>query len=95
MRDIVITLADELRFLGVQCAAHARGSHRDQDREFISTLLANLFEIAPNFSVLMAALVLPAANLPDANLPALIARVSRDLDQVAQELDRDAQGRAA
>lgn len=37
-----ITLADEFRFLASQCQAQAEGDHRDQDRQFIAGLVAQL-----------------------------------------------------
>jgi hypothetical protein len=95
MRDIAFTLAEELRFLGIQCTAQARGDHRDQDREFITTLIARIFEFAPNLSLIFARLLLPAAELPGAHLSALILTAGRDLAALADDLDRDAEGRAA
>lgn len=89
------TIAEELRFLGLQCLAQARGEHRDQDREFISNLLARIFEFAPNLSLIYARLLLPAADFELANLRALILSAGRDLDLLADDLDRDAEGRAA
>ncbi|MBN8533876.1 MAG: hypothetical protein J0L51_07265 [Rhizobiales bacterium] len=95
MRDIALTLAEELRFLGLQCMAQARGSHRDQDRAFIDNLLARLFEIAPNLSLIYARLLIPAAEFELANLRALILSAGRDLDLLADDLDQHMSGRAA
>ncbi len=95
MRDIALTLAEELRFLGLQCMAQARGDHRDQDREFLSTLVARLFECAPNLSIIYARLLFPAADLPGANLPALLMTAAKDLSLLADDLDQHTSGRAA
>jgi hypothetical protein len=95
MRDIAFTLAEELRFLGLQCMAQANGAHRDQDREFLSNLVGRLFEIAPNLSIIYARLLFPAADLPGANLPAILMTAAKDLSLIASDLDRHAEGRAA
>lgn len=89
------TLADELRFLGLQCEAQARGDHRDEDRVFLHTLIARLFEIAPNLSLIYARLLLPAADSEITSLRGLIARAGRDFDLLADDLERHATGRAA
>ncbi|MGL5447475.1 MAG: hypothetical protein ACRDBL_09215 [Rhabdaerophilum sp.] len=95
MSDPSFTLAEELRFLGIQCMAQARGTHRDQDREFLSNLVGRLFECAPNLSVIYARLLFPAADLPGANLPALLMTAAKDLSSLANDLEQHMQGRAA
>lgn len=42
MSTSTISLADEMRFLAAQCQAQAEGTHRDQDRQFIAGLVAQL-----------------------------------------------------
>lgn len=95
MAEPGITLAEELRFLGIQCMAQARGEHRDQDSEFITNLISNLLDIAPGLSVMFHRFFVPAANLPGANLPALLMTAAKDLSRLANDLDRDAERRAA
>jgi len=89
------TIADELRFLAIQCQAQVRGTHRDQDRAFIDNLIARLFEIAPNLSLIYARQLIPAASFELANLPALISLAGRDLDHLADDFERGTCGRAA
>jgi hypothetical protein len=95
MAEIATSLADELRFLGLQCEAQVRGNHRDQDRTFIDNLIARLFEVAPNLSRLYSELLIPAADCELANLRALISGAGHDLHMLADDLDRDTKGRAA
>ena len=95
MPDIAISLADELRFLALQCAAQVRSNHRDQDRAFIDNLIARIFEVAPNLSIILARFLIPAADLHGANLPGLISLAGRDLERLAEDLDRHVEGRAA
>lgn len=95
MAEPVFTLADELRFLGIQCLAQARGTHRDQDREFLANLVGRLFEFAPNLSMIYARLLFPAADLAGANLPALLMTAAKDLSLLADDLDQHMNGRAA
>lgn len=79
-----ISLAEELRFLAAQCAAHAEGDHRDQDRQFIATLMMQLTVLGEDGGN-AAALLRPAANLcPADELPGLIRLVSLALSQGAR-----------
>lgn len=95
MTSAPFTLSEELRFLGLQCQAQARGNHRDQDREFLSNLVVLLFEFAPNLSMIYARLLFPAADMPGVNLPALLMTAAKDLSLLADDLDQHMSGRAA
>ena len=79
-----ITLAEELRFLAAQCAAHAEGKYRDQDRQFVAALMMQLAVLGEEGGN-AAALLRPAANLcPADELPGLIRLVSLALSQGAR-----------
>jgi len=91
---VEFSLAEELRFLAAQCVAHAEGTHRDQDRQFIAALVMQLTVLGEDAGN-AAALLKPAVNTcPADELPDLIRLVALALHQGARLAELGAERKA-
>lgn len=87
------SFADELRFLAAQCAAHAEGTHRDQDRQFVASLVMQL-TILGEEKTSIGALIIAAVIAADTkrcqaeHLPGEIRLAALRLNHEAALLDR-------
>lgn len=90
-----ITLADELRFLGAQCAAHAESTHRDQDRQFVASLVMQLTLLGGDDAGNTAALIsTESARCRIDELPDLIRLAGTALRHAARLMERKAARKA-
>lgn len=86
-----ISLADELRFLAAQCAAHAEGNHRDQDRQFVASLVMQLTILGGTDAGNTASLLADeAARSRLDELPDLIRLAGTALRHAARVIERRA-----
>lgn len=86
-----IQLPDELRFLAAQCSAHVEGAHRDQDREFIAGLVAQLAILGGEDADNVAEILMTEANqFPTEELPDLIRLAATALRHGARMIEREA-----
>lgn len=86
-----IQLPDELRFLAAQCSAHVEGHHRDQDRQFIAGLVAQLAILGGEDADHVADILMEEANhFPVEELPDLIRLAATALRHGARMIEREA-----
>ena len=91
-----ITLADEMRFLAAQCHAQAEGSHRDQDRQFIAGLVAQLAILGGPDAANAASLIsIEAMRCKPEELPDLIRLAGTALRHGARVTEGKIRRRAA
>lgn len=91
-----ITLADEFRFLAAQCRAQAEGDHRDQDRQFIAGLVAQLAVLGgPDAANTSSLLSIEACRCKPDELPDLIRLAGTALRHGARVIEGKIRRRAA
>lgn len=88
-----ISLAEELRFLAAQCVAHVESTHRDQDRQFVASLVMqlNLLGDDPVLALVIKTVTEWTSACPPLILPAHIRLASLLLSHAASIIERRAE----
>lgn len=90
-----ISLAEELRFLAAQCVAHAEGTHRDQDRQFVASVMMQLTILGGTDAGNTAAFLEPEVRRCRIDeLPDLIRLAGTALRHAAHAVERKAARKA-
>ena len=81
------TIADEFRFLAIQCEEQAASAERGQDAGFIRLLAANIFQLGGHATIEFIARLIGEAAVPAGSIPDLLKRTAAALRQAAVRLD--------
>ena len=91
-----LTLPDEMRFLAAQCLAQAEGNHRDQDRQFVAGLVAQLAILGgPDAANASSLISIEAMRCKPEELPDLIRLAGTALRHGARVTEGKIRRRAA